>query len=426
MCATHQRLKQFIQSTLAWPLSLAMLVSTSNVARPQRSDQDPAPKELGCLRLLQVASSPNAKSTDKEAADKCVESIDEERRSFPLRRLANEFTRLATLHFEIPEYHDEQRLSDGAGGLGPQAFIYASPFAGDFKQIPDWEEHGTQGLLVGYVFVFLQPGETIPQTYQDLYLQEGINCLWLARTSAGGWSGGVSLPSADGKCLRSISWTGTLQVNAFHGAFGNYSDFPPVARFSESAEGLPLLGVSCLRAWCELGRPGFTPTPSWVPSAALQNVIKGWSDEQRLVVRNAAGKLVPDVRAHILPIAGIAEKNLADFNNNWITVARIEVKSAPAPGSKYDNWGLRQGTHYLELYRTPAATSAATVASTGADFQARIRRPDGSTKPWQMIKRMPHFDVAMPSTARFRWTIGDDGMWVPCGQACCQVHGPGY
>jgi hypothetical protein len=419
MTSTLQDRKSLTRASVLLALILALWAASvsqgySKASRLHRADTIPVlAGDQACVTLMDRANAQGT-TTDSINARRCVDSTDNARRSIPLQHMAREFARLATLHFSIPEYHDEQRLNDGAGGLGPQAFVYASPFAAGFTQHVDWMEHGTQGLLVGYVFVFPQPGESIPATYQDLYLKEGTNCVWLALLPGSVWSAGISQPSASGECLRTIAWTGTLEAKATSDRFTNLSDFPPVARFDESLEGWPLLSFECLSAYCAIGKPGFTPRPPLSVSKARENVIKGWSDEQRLVVRGAAG-LVPDVRALILPVQNIADVQLGTYRNSWKPVARIELETAPAPGSKYAKWGLQQGSNYLDM-RTDDA----------GKWSVRLRRPGAEPIAWKFLKRMPHYDVAMPSTARFRWTIGDDGMWVPCGQACCQVEGLGW
>jgi hypothetical protein len=39
------------------------------------------------------------------------------------------------------------------------------------------------------------------------------------------------------------------------------------------------------------------------------------------------------------------------------------------------------------------------------------------------VTRHEHFDEGVPASARFRFTNGDPGVWIPCGQACCEAEG---
>src|SRR5437867_798720 len=42
---------------------------------------------------------------------------------------------MGELHFLIPEYHDEQQFQIGPNNFGPMAYIYASPFLGQYKRV---------------------------------------------------------------------------------------------------------------------------------------------------------------------------------------------------------------------------------------------------------------------------------------------------
>jgi hypothetical protein len=398
---------------VGWAATVVMPpLSGAAIVQPRPDD--------ACVPLMLKARSPTAPADDRAAARRCVDSVDAVRHNQPLRSIANEASRLAQIHFTIPEYHDEQRLSDGSGGLGPQANIYASPYWGGFNDFQDIVEHSARGVLAAFVVVQLQKDEVLPPTYQELLLSEGMNCVWLARVSAIKWNATISKPNARGHCIAGQNVAGgTLEVQRTQEpGFPSFGDYPPVARFGESMQGWPLLGVRCLNGWCEIGKPGFVPRPALSAAGGTrEHKIKGWHDEQRLVVADASGRLVPDVRAAIVPVPGIADMRLSDLEQTPITVAEIILESDPAINSKYYNWGLRQGTNQLQLFK---------AQGTYDRWRTRIVTQSGASTGWRDPTRMNHWDAALPSTARFRWTIGDDGMWVPCGQACCHVQGPGW
>ena len=85
----------------------------------------------------------------------CVDSVDNKGRDSAQSALRGDYSRLVMIHAMIPEYHDEQRLSDGSGGLGPRAHVYASPNLDDFEWPWQVGEHQGSGVLVAHVFGFL-------------------------------------------------------------------------------------------------------------------------------------------------------------------------------------------------------------------------------------------------------------------------------
>src|SRR5688500_9657726 len=84
------------------------------------------------------------------AARRCVARVDSLRRH-PAPLMAA-YSRLAMTHAMIPEYHDEQRLPDGRGGLGPKAHLFASPNLAGFRHPWQFAEHGSDGIMVAHVF----------------------------------------------------------------------------------------------------------------------------------------------------------------------------------------------------------------------------------------------------------------------------------
>jgi hypothetical protein len=329
-----------------------------------------------------------------------------------LARLAPEIERLGSIPWDIPEYHDEQRLSDGDQGFGPVANIYASPHLDGFKHVSQIADQRPPGLLVAVVVVDADAGARLPATYTRLGLRPRVNCLWLAfeRGDPGRpWRGRISPSTQNGTCSRSEPTSNLAVERTPVSGFPEHADYPPVGRFSEAEDGQPLLGVKCLNAWCEFGPPNFRPKPPGHPNRSRQGRIKGWHDEQLLAIRTDAGVLVPGVRAALIPDSNLVRRGEGDFLNQWVPVATLYFPADPGP--KYSRWGLSKGENLLEL------TDSAGV------WRARITPEGGTPRKWLRVKRTPHDDAIVPGTARFRWTRSDDGVWVPCGQACCRTDG---
>ena len=341
-------------------------------------------------------------------------AVDSTRRARLLNSVGPELRRLGTMHWTIPEYHDEQRLLDGAGDFGPMANIFASPMLGGFTKTWQIEEQGEPGLLVALVAVDPPAGGgPLPQTYQNLNLEVGINCLWLwydrAAPPAQPWKGRVSVVDTNRECDRRATMQDLAVVQSRHPSHTNHADYPGVGRFSETTNGQPLLGTKCLDAWCEFGPAGFAPTnPSG--NSGREDRVKGWHDEQRLAEIDAAGVPKPGPRAVVIPFSKVDEHPETYFTT-WRRVARIRIVDPLSTTSKYYKSGLRQGMNVFEIRKV------------GSVWRARVTSPGGRTQEWMtdVRREVPH-DAAVPGTSRFRFSSRDDGVWVPCGQACCRAE----
>jgi hypothetical protein len=342
-----------------------------------------------------------------------AERRDSTRRADVVERISPEVNRLALIAWNIPEYHDEQRLVDGSGGFGPEAYIFASPYLDGFTSVSQIAEQGTPGLLVAVVVVEGSSTSPLPPTYTKLGLKGGINCLWLAHQpgSAGGpWRGRISAAGPNRECSRTQPTSDLAVIRTAHPQHGNHADYPPVGRFSEASDGQPLLGVKCLNAWCEFGPSGFASRPPRQASSSKKGRIKGWHDEQRLAL-DASGTLRPSIGASVIPEDDLAGRGVADFQSGWTKVATIHIHDDPT-GTKYADWGLRLGANTLELREIGGVWRARVTPSAG-----------GPQREWLRVIRHVHFDAVVPATARWRWSSLDDGVWVPCGLACCRTDG---
>jgi hypothetical protein len=375
----------------------------------------------GMVRDTIVTPNPALTQNPYARARRCVDSVDVARRGGGHRALAADYSRLAMIHAMIPEYHDEQRLPDGRGGLGPKAHIYASPNLDDFRHLWQVGEHAARGVLVAHVFIDPLRGESIPPTYGALGLpRAGLYCVWLARVyGAAGWRAFVRPVDSQGVCDPSGSRVSLSVTESSAG--GPDSLYPPVARFSTSRVGNPLLGVKCLNAWCEIGAGSFDvlpPLPNAFGDVSTRASIKGWHDEQVLSVRDPAQNrrfvptTTPTLTAALVPRDGVELLAPADFNTRWQEVAYLYLDNDPVPGSKYARWGLKRGKNTL------------TLRNFAGKWAVMMTPPSpGGTVIWRLTAQDIHLDAGIPGTARFRWTVGDDGVWVPCGQSCCHVEG---
>lgn len=396
-------------------------------------------------------TSPDAASRSRMIA--CTDSVDAVFSQNRLDQTTAESARLVKMFFDIPEYHDEGRLPAGRDRtgrfLGPLAGIYASPFLHGFKRPAQIYEQGLQGTLAALVVVQTEPGESVPDSYRRLQLGGGLNCVWLAvdppprpamrRDTAYlnhlHYRAYVSHPSeATKECDRNGTMGAELPVVSVQNAsFAADSSYPAVARFDTDTLGNLILGFRCLNAFCEVGATsegqirmpdGFIhsanrdvaqwrPTTLTPTSQGQRETVKLWHDEQALAIRDSRFIWRPsDVRARIVPDARAATLDSLDFTDTWQRVATIHIEGTVPSQSKYYGWGLRHGRNHVEFQYNERSK-----------WQARIVRDDGTKISWPYMKRTLHYDITVPPITRFRWTGIDDGVWAPCGQACCKAAG---
>lgn len=355
---------------------------------------------------------------------RCVNNVDSTRRARSIAQVETQAANLASVLMDIPEYHDEGRLpagNDAAGNpyLGPMAHIYASPNLGGFTRRAQIVGQSAPGLLVAFVVVNLGSGETLPASYRRLYLRGGLNCIWLNLSSSSPgtqYKAFVSQGTASGSCPKPTQTSPALDVVETRYGNRNHNDYPAAARFDTDVTGQPVLGLKCLDAYCEIGTtPQAVRRPTGLPSnPRRERVIKAWHDEQLLAVRGTDNIWRPStVRATIVPEPNIDRYDAADFNQQWRHMADVLIHGSLSQGKYYD-WGLREGANEVWLRYD------------GVRWQAQIRAPGASQGAWRIwtnVKRTVHENAAVPGTARFRWTVADDGIWVPCGNACCQADG---
>jgi hypothetical protein len=385
-------------------------------------------QDSACINAVRAARATQSNDSLVWApALKCADEMDLGRRTRIINSVQTEMLRLATESWTIPESHDEQRLSDGGTGLGPVAFIFASPHLGAFRTLEQIRGQPGPGLLVALVVVDTTLGAVLPPTYQQLGLRAGKNCVWLSHVGPPGpnsWRASVTPPvTTAGECRDPMATPtggayppGNLRVYReawVSSQFQNADDYPAVARFTEDAFGRPLLGVRCLKGWCDIGPQNFQPVlmQNYPGPNTKERKIKGWSDTQRLALLTSTN-LVAGPPAILTPEPNLDQIPEAKFASGWIRVA--EVNFPAGPGSKYASWGFSSGANQVAIQKFP-----------NGSWRFQITNANGQRREWKNVHRHLHRDAPVPGTVRWRFTAADDGIWVPCGSACCRSDGNG-
>lgn len=329
----------------------------------------------------------------------------------------------ADVQWQIPEYHDEQKLTDPSGRTyGPLAEISAAPALGDLDTVAEFDQAGAAGVWVAVIDVL--PGLPLTPQYAALHLGYGRHCVILSHDPASppnaGWRGFVFLQT-DVACTHPAPPPAATELKVIaivDPAFPNASDLPAAARFGEAQNNIPIFGLRCAAAWCEFGPSNFQDRPpkhrttpgNTLPPSRPANV-KGWHDEQRLAVPRPGGGLEASTfYASVTPIANLEHTDHTNFQS-FQQIATIWLSADPPPNSDYaTKWHLRRGATVLEMR----------ADATGTTWQARIR---GDTLSRLLVHRADHGAGAIvPGTARWRWSDQDEYIWVRCSTGCCSVR----
>jgi hypothetical protein len=343
----------------------------------------------------------------------------------------------------IPEYNDDQRLSDGNGGneYGPVAHVLAAPWLdtlqlnGSFRQV-----------AIIDVDVDTRP---TPTPYTDLRLGQ-FNCLYLRLTSAAPSFDALIVPPIGLICpsTPTPNPAGPPLVVVVDDAFSNdLNDYPPTTRFIEGRQGRTLIGVRCGNRWCAVGphsavelQPG-GPGGPLPPSAHegqrgfnyAQARVKGWFDDQVLgapdgspkykIHRQVRASAIPDTSLHTLTVQSFI---VAPGSQVYQLVGRTYFPQAPDTLSKYvTTFGFSQGTNIVkaraEIHTNPLTTKPDTL------WFAQVINANGHVTSDIKTRRMDHskfFGTAYgyhrpPSTMRFRWFDNDEDLWFECDVGCC-------
>jgi hypothetical protein len=359
-----------------------------------------------------------------------IEGKDGKRRAVIRGKLCELYSHLGRLPLDIPEYHDEQRFirrSDST--YGPMAYVFASPYLEGFKYVNQINAHEALGHFVAVVYVDTD-GPGLPDEYTALHLQPGANCVYLAHTGTSTlalWKAYVVPGSEEKGCERPAVLPPPLEAKVRVTARATTdADIPPVARFSETVDGQPLIGVRCLDHWCEIGPSGFVSrdpvhaVAGGLPNTLREAAVLGWGDEQRLGIV-VGGNLVPStIRASVTPMPNLQSRASSYYEADYKTAAVIWLRGDPSSTVYSSQWGMRQGMNILQLK----------YVSSTKKWLARVGPTDNTGKLLSSasfhevtVNQVPHYDMVVPGTARFRWQMKDETIWVNCDQGCCQVDG---
>jgi len=371
----------------------------------------------------------------------------------------------------IPEYHDCQRFIEGDQYTA--LFAIFAAFRLD-----------TVDTLSG-------PVDTMPMAtiytpsgdYPALGIKPGFNCLFLSRNTSHVWTAKV-IPwgidknnCADGHIVPGPGVGTDLSVRqqAVSGTF-SARDYPPAARWDRDGhDSVYTIGIRCGRAWCEVGRRGFTPSVGYngpalsfdpiggvMPSAQAQarvQRIKGWYDVQRLADPSTGSLHPTKFRGFLIPhplLDSVAWLNWKTdptaalesyFRQGWLHVGYAYMEG------NYSKWNFRQGINKIYMcYGTlggncelpqplPQAEKPSTVTlencptdptTPSRRWWARTTSAGGTT--YVCIERMDHRNdllawaqdphnagvlISIPATARWRFLPRDESGWWGCPSGCC-------
>jgi len=328
----------------------------------------------------------------------------------------------------IPEYHDEQRLSDGGNDYGPLAKVYAFPEAAALNAHTDFDTR-----FINVAILTVGPGSgPLPGPYNALHLNTGANCVWLQHLHFGSgkaaWWGAVSRPDNAGVCGNT---TAQLITAIAEQPNTDPTWYPPVSRFEESHGRVPNIGVKCGNAWCIIGpgvngqlkQPSFTgagpipTTPQWQ--------VKGWFDDQTVGAPGTPSNfgIKPTVGLSVVPKSDLASKNYAAFAAGWVEVATVLVPQGISLPDKYKD--INPGYGFVLGENTISIT--ARMENGEVVWRARVRNsrfPAGREHEYSHpVKWTDHSGVTtfVPATARWRWNDADEEMWIRCDIGCCRV-----
>jgi hypothetical protein len=364
----------------------------------------------------------------------------------------------------IPEYDDDQRLSDanratdGNNGnnddYGPVAHVLAAP----------WLDSLTITQNYAQVAIIEVDPDTAPNPrpspYKELRLDGQFNCLYLKYAlpagRGGGGRGGVAGPSptydalivapgADLKCPSApAASAGALPLVVYVDQQQVANDslaIPATTRFVEGQGNRTLIGVKCGKHWCMVGPPG---SGAPIPLSAHANVatmtttaqgrVKGWFDDQVLGLPDNDGKykIHRHYRASAVPAANLGALKVAQFlvpsgTETYQPVGTVYFEMPPDPLSKYATvFGFTQGQNVVGLRAETQLVSgnpklvwyAQVTNASGQKSDIPTNRMDHST----YLKKLFGDQIAsIPATMRWRWFDKDEDLWVECDLGCCLV-----
>lgn len=339
----------------------------------------------------------------------------------------------------VPEFHDCQRLLIGTKtSYGPTVGVFASN---------DLAMPSGPRFPVAEIVNF----DAVP--YSSLGIEKNFNCLYMFRddTATNGIAARmVPVGDDETKCLLeydvTMGGTPLLVVPYTPEEPLNWEDIPRVARWEwNPGTQTQYIGIRCDLQWCEVGPNGFSSSGDHKPDFNDKKEkrtfwIKGWYDEQNLAVRQG-NYLKPDKAVGTI----VPDKSLGDYSDatfpkeTWVPAARVAINPHAAQYKK--KLGLDHvkpedipgKMNQLELCKASwtvcaAASGESTIPTqptvnctgTASDWWARMVGAKGEIK-YFCVTRTPHTH-AIEGTARWRWHLKDETIWVRCAEGCCQVN----
>ncbi len=362
----------------------------------------------------------------------------------------------------IPEYDDDQRLSDGnlsGKDYGPVAHVLAPPWL-------DTLTFNTTFVQVAILDVDPDPGSPAPFPYKQLGLGQ-FNCIYLRHPASGDTSFQSLIVPPDPttqKCpvapTAAASGVTALAVAMEQAAGVNITAYPPTTRFVEAGDGRTLIGVRCTNHWCAIRPTGnaletvalegtsstsISSPPGVIPPSPqdgvpgftyAQALVKGWFDDQYLGVPDSTPHhgIHRQIRAAAIPDPNLGNLTIQDYitqPKNPLVYQPVGVTyfaTEPDSNSKYHKvWGFSQGVNLVGM----RAEVDTTVASSGLKIDTlwftRVINARQEVKRDIKTVRMDHskyFSAVygsrkLQATMRWRWSDGDEDLWSECTGGCC-------
>ncbi|MGD8321416.1 MAG: hypothetical protein PVJ02_13205, partial [Gemmatimonadota bacterium] len=187
--------------------------------------------------------------------------------------------------------------------------------------------------------------------------------------------------------------------------------------------------------------------------------VKGWYDEQLLAYRDPVTEdLMPSgIVGRFFPAVGLGAKVNGDFHPvaaasptppppyPWVLVGYVELAvpdgEPPEHAQKYfETFGL-EGTgpdaHFDEMNKVYFCRGSSAECDVPSDVPTCTEDDGSEDMEWWSMVEAPdtkkHFHCVtrrghaasphIPGTARWRWSVSDEGMWERCVQGCCEIIG---
>lgn len=362
---------------------------------------------------------------------------------------------------EVPEYHDCQRLvrQFEPANYGPLVGIFAAEGLDTFFKVADGRGEPRDARALAEPKAVAQIFNYDTEAYGPLAIQREFSCLYLARQPNDTWVAHMVWAKGDEeRCTQPLTAPNSspphrLDVFAedpshYAGESLTAEDIPPVARWQLDERGHHAIGIRCGDQWCTIVARGSKPEPGFPAAAAGQiaekalsagatqrqlsrvTQVRGWHDDQVLAVSDpgAPSGLAPrGPRARLFPHPLLGTWNdPADFGE-WRTVAHALIVQG-RPGKYADSLNLGTDPTEYELLHVnlggppPAEVGSltCTASATGTWYMRMTRR---STVMYGCVTQRAHPEARqLPGTARWRWKVNDETMWVRCPGGCCTLE----